>query len=69
MRPMKCSSARKVAQRIAPIACVAMLGVVGVGCGSTAKPANGNTPPAVTTPSSATTPATTSPPQSGGAGF
>ena len=62
--------ARKAVRRMAPIACVVMLAVVGAACGSSAKPANGNTPPAVTTtvPASPAT-STTSAPQAGGSGF
>jgi len=59
---------RPLVRRLAPLACVAILGVTAAACGSDNKP--DNTGPAVTTtPSGATTPATTTAPKSGGAGF
>ena len=65
----KFTSVRNVVQRIAPIACVAILGVTTAACGSSTKPGSNNTPTATTSPPSpATTPAATNP-QSGGAGF
>lgn len=81
MRRVKVSSARNVARRIAPVACVAMLGVGAAACGSSSKTGTHDAPTATTAPSGATVapsgattaPATTAPattaPQSGGAGF
>lgn len=69
MRQVKVPFVKKVGRRLAPFACVAILGVTASACGSSAKPIQSNTPPAVTTPAGATTPPTTTPPQSGGAGF
>jgi hypothetical protein len=72
MRQVKVTAVSKVAQRIALIACVAILGVGATACGS-----SGNVTPKAPTPTTArstvTTPPTTAPPttapKSGGAGF
>jgi hypothetical protein len=79
MREVKVTAGRKVAQRLAVIACVGILGIGAAACGddTTVTPeAPANTTqqaPAATTPAAAaTTPAgapATSNPQSGGAGF
>ena len=67
-RTAPATRARPLVQRLAPIVCVAILGVAAAACGSDDKPSN--TGPAVTTtPSGATTPAPTTAPKSGGAGF
>ena len=76
MKRVNGTPARRVAQRIAPIACVAMLGLTAVACGSTTKTVTNNSP---TTPAAATSvpgastpaPTTTAPgaPKTGGAGF
>ncbi len=70
MKRAKFTSVRHIVRRLAPLACVAILGATAAGCGSDTKPGNGNdTPTVTTTPSSpTTTPAATSP-KSGGAGF
>ena len=74
MRRVKVTSARTVVRRIAPIACVALLGVGAAACGSSSNTGTHDSPTATTAPSGATpAPATPAPattaPQSGGAGF
>jgi len=77
MRQVKVTAGRKVVQRFAVVACVAILGVGATACGddtvTPGAPANTTQQaPAATTPAAAaTTPAApaTSNPQSGGAGF
>jgi hypothetical protein len=77
MKRDRSTTGRKVVQRFAALACVAVLGVGAAACGSSGKTGHNDQPPATTAPSAATTapapaaattPATTSP-QSGGAGF
>jgi hypothetical protein len=63
MRQVKVTAASKVVQRIAIVACVAILGVGATACGSTGS----NVTPGAPTPTVAKAPTTT--PKSGGAGF
>ena len=76
MSQVKVTAGRKVVQRFAVVACVAILGVGATACGDNTvtpgAPANTTPAAAATTPAAAaTTPAApaTSNPQSGGAGF
>ena len=74
MKRVKVVSARKVVWRIAPIACVALLGVGAAACGSSSNTGTHDAPTVTTVPASAAAaPATAAPattaPQSGGAGF
>ena len=74
MRRTNVMPIRRLVRRLAPIACVAMLGVAAAACGSDDKSPSNDTSTVTTTPSGQTTsPATTAPattaPKSGGAGF
>jgi hypothetical protein len=66
MRRAQPTSSRHIVHRLASLACVAILGVAGAGCGSGSKPGTNNSPAVTTTPSGQGSPAPTSP-QSGGA--
>jgi hypothetical protein len=63
MRQVKTTVMGKVVQRIAIVACAAILGVAATACGAS----DSNVTPGAPAPTNA--PAATSPPQSGGAGF
>ena len=67
MRQVKVTAVGKVVQRIAVIACVAILGVGATACGSTGDNVNPQAPTPTQAPAAVTTPTTS--PQSGGAGF
>ena len=72
MRQVKVTAVSKVVQRIAVVACVAILGVGAAACGSTSDNVTPKAPTPTSAPSAVSTPPTTPPttsPQSGGAGF
>lgn len=68
MRQVKVTAVSKVGQRIAVIACVAILGVGAAACGSTGNTVTPKAPTPTTARPTVTTPPTTAP-KSGGAGF
>ena len=70
MRQVKVTAVSKVVQRIAVIACVAILGVGAAACGSTGNNVTPKAPtPTTARPNAVTTTPPTTAPQSGGAGF
>jgi hypothetical protein len=69
MRQVKATAVSNVVQRIAVIACVAILGVGAAACGSSGNTVTPKAPTPTTVRSTVTTPPTTTAPKSGGAGF